>query len=85
MRDVINDIVMRIVSMEQQAIFRLLMEGVPFDKLLLYRRLGVDGTEQGIMFEGKVAYNIKMEYPDEGTVVLLIGKYHTPFDYLNRL
>lgn len=85
----INDMVTKIVSMEQIAIFALLREGISFSRMCLYRKLNCAGSEQGVRVDGKIAFSIVVTFPDVSLVslspisVMIEGKFHPPFDYMN--
>lgn len=87
MDDVIDDLLANMVSLEQNAIFLLLMWGERFSKMTLYRRM--DCIECGVLIEGKPACSIKLVWPDGESggarwIAKLVLEFYPPYQELNK-
>lgn len=91
--DFLESLIYTIMSLEQQAIFKLLNEGVQFSQLLLYRRL--EPTQEfGVLVDGKIACAITVSWSNTPLSVLYTSappmnvlvemKFHEPYLHLNR-
>jgi len=87
--DACDDIINTVQSMEQQAVFSLLNEGVKFSQMRLFRIL--EPMEVGIMVDGEVVCSIKLRWPtladimfrDESRVDITIS-FLPPYAHLNK-